>query len=163
MSNAAFCGMCMEKKSENVAIYPKHIWENEQKLRQLSSHSRSHRCMYSSWLNPRLLCTPEAQVGAPDWTKQYISSLREQQGVASLCSSVLEVFLICSTIRNSWEYILSPLYHVWPSQPCYVNSWLAQFYSGYLQVCVKICFCLGRLHIARKRAQREVNYFYYLS
>lgn len=78
--NAAFCGICMWEKEWKCGHLSK-AYLRKQKPQQLSTHSRSHRCLYSSWLHPGLLCTLEAQVGASDWTKQYISLIREQKGI----------------------------------------------------------------------------------
>lgn len=134
MSNAAFCGICMEKKSENVAIYPKHIWE-----------SRSH----SSWATTAGVtgaCIPH------DWIPACSALLRhrlEPQLEQSNISAFLEssrVWLGCLPLswRSFWFATLSETPDNTPSLLCnmpdpdslhnYLNSILGTFRSAWKSV-----------------------------
>lgn len=97
MSNAAFCAYGCEKRSENVAIYPKHIWE-----------SRSH----SSW------ATTAGVTGAfipHDWIQACSALLRHrlepqiEQSNTSALSESSRMWLSCVTLswRCLWFVALS--------------------------------------------------------
>lgn len=153
IQNAACCDICMwEKKSENVAIYPKHIWE-------------SRRCI--SW------ATTAGVTGAyipHDWIQVCSAFLRHkrepqigQSNISALLESSSMWLELCRALDlQHYQNRIHPLSFITHlTQPPLLGKFTT--ISVLLWAPSDLCQNHGRLHGKRKRTQGEVHYSYYLS